>query len=503
MARKTVEGCLKLLELALAGRLDSERAITPFLEALVKLGAASAARAVREDTGKEIRVVSSPPSGARREEVRFRLKLPDPAPAWQIALLRDESASYLEEDLIEEILSRFQRLWQREAGYRRIAWRGAAWQKLLGVLLLLAERLELQQVLDYVVRWSARLIGVEYTLLRLYDAASGKLRLVAAWGIEVEKIPAEVKEAPVEGTVAGEVFKEGKPVIWPPRGGLTSFFPCFFREIKSGVIIPVKFKNEVLGTLSIYDVKERTWRKEEIELLYAFGICTGLAVRNALLVRRREELHRHLLEALSFALEARDPYTAGHSWRVGALAREIAAAMGLSRELVDKAYLVGLVHDIGKIAVRDAVLVKPGPLDPEEWEEIKKHPVVGAEILAKVGMDEETVLAVRHHHEDVAGGGYPAGLRGERIPLLARIIRVADAYDAMTSQRPYRRSLGHEEAVRELRRCAGIQFDPSVVKAFLSLPSASVKEAISRGGGYDIPPIEGFGFYGFKCVEQG
>ncbi|ACX51610.1 metal dependent phosphohydrolase [Ammonifex degensii KC4] len=502
MADKRVEGCLKLLELASAGKFDS-RQLVILLETLVELSAAAAGKAVREDTGEEIWVAPSPPSGTKKE-IKFRLKPPDSGPAWQIVLLRDDNSPYLREDLLEGIILRFQWLWQREARCQRIAWRGAAWQKLLGVLLLLAERLEVQQVLNYVVQWSARLVGARYVLLRLHDARTDKLSLAAAWGIEVEKVPAEIREAPVEGTVAGKVFQEGKPVIWPPAAELASFFPRFFSEVKSGVIVPVKFKNEVLGTLSIYDVKERTWRKEEIDLLYTFGVCAGLAVRNALLVRQVEKFHRHLLEALSFALDMRNPYTAGHSWRVGVLARKIAVRMGLPRELVDKAYLVGLVHDIGKIAVRDAVLAKPGPLDPAEWEEIKRHPVVGAEILAKVGMDEDTILAVRYHHEDVAGGGYPAGLKGEEIPLLARIIRVADAYDAMTSRRSYRRSLEHEEAVEELRRYAGIQFDPRVVEVFLSLPRASIQEVISSkgGGGYNIPFIEGFGFYGFELRKK-
>ncbi len=182
------------------------------------------------------------------------------------------------------------------------------------------------------------------------------------------------------------------------------------------------------------------------------------------------------------AMEVKDVYTQGHSVRVAQLSRACARELGLSGEALDQIYLAGLLHDIGKIGVPESILLKPGRLSAVEWEEVRGHPVVGARIVEPARFPAAVVAVVRHHHEDYGGGGYPDGLAGEEIPLLARIIRVADAYDAMTSTRPYRRGLTAEEAIEELRRGAGRQFDPRVVEAFLRIPAAELEET-GRGGG--------------------
>jgi len=136
--------------------------------------------------------------------------------------------------------------------------------------------------------------------------------------------------------------------------------------------------------------------------------------------------------------------------------------------------------------VPESILLKPGPLEPAEWEDVKRHPVVGARIVEPARFPPQVVAAIRHHHEDWSGGGYPDGLAGEEIPLLARIISAADAYDAMTSDRPYRRARTAEEAIEELHRKAGRQFDPRVVEAFLRIPAPEMEE---RGRGADYPSL--------------
>lgn len=158
-----------------------------------------------------------------------------------------------------------------------------------------------------------------------------------------------------------------------------------------------------------------------------------------------------------------------HSLRVARWGLACAGEMGLSRKDRVLVYLGGLFHDLGKVAVGREVLLKPGPLTADEWERIKEHPVQGAGVLASAGWPPEVVRAVRHHHEDYCGSGYPDGLRGEEIPLFARILRVADAYDAMTSKRPYKKPYSHRRAVFELVNGAGREFDPEVVKAFLEV----------------------------------
>lgn len=179
-----------------------------------------------------------------------------------------------------------------------------------------------------------------------------------------------------------------------------------------------------------------------------------------------EDANVSLTESLVNALDARDPYSAGHSVAVAVYARDIAIEIGLEPVIVQRIYLAGLLHDIGKIAVPDAVLRKPAALTDEEFEEIKKHPVVGEQILAPSAHFEDILPAVRHHHERIDGKGYPDGLRDEEIPLAARIIAVADAYNAMTSDRPYRDAMQPELALKILVQNQGMQHDPFLVRAF-------------------------------------
>jgi len=170
---------------------------------------------------------------------------------------------------------------------------------------------------------------------------------------------------------------------------------------------------------------------------------------------------------MAHTVDLRDPYTAGHSKRVAVYSRALARAAGLSRETVETIESGALLHDIGKIAIPDRILFKPAKLDAEERTIIESHPVMGARLLANVpGMDEVTGC-VLHHHERLDGNGYPGKLLGEAIPLGARVIAVADTFDAMTTDRPYRRALTVEAAVGELRRVAGSQLDANLVDAFV------------------------------------
>ena len=180
------------------------------------------------------------------------------------------------------------------------------------------------------------------------------------------------------------------------------------------------------------------------------------------------------IRALAAALDARDPYTAGHSERVSALSVMIGRGLKIGDSDLDVVRLGALLHDIGKIGLSDAVLRKPGPLTPEEFEQIKRHPALGARILRQVPFLASHLPIVELHHERPDGKGYPFGLRGDDIPLAARIVHVADAYDAMTSARAYRPARGRSEAVAELQRHSGTQFDPPSVVALLeALPSST------------------------------
>ena len=195
-----------------------------------------------------------------------------------------------------------------------------------------------------------------------------------------------------------------------------------------------------------------------------------------------ETLNAYLgaIRALAMALDARDPYTAGHSERVSAVSVAIGRQMGLDAARLDVLRLGALLHDIGKIGISDHLLRKPGPLTPDEYEVVKEHPGVGARILRSVRFLEPHLPIVELHHERPDGRGYPHGLRGEEIPMLARIVHVADAFDAMTSARAYRPARGSSEGLRELWRCAGTEFDAEVVQALASaLPAIDLSAAPS------------------------
>jgi putative nucleotidyltransferase with HDIG domain len=170
--------------------------------------------------------------------------------------------------------------------------------------------------------------------------------------------------------------------------------------------------------------------------------------------------------ALSHALEAKDKYTSGHSQRVSDISITIAKELGLPHETVNKLRVAGLVHDIGKIGVKESILNKPSRLTDNEYRHIQKHPDIGEHILAPIVDDEEILESVRNHHGRYDGNGYPGHLKGDQIPLGARIMAVADAYEAMTSARPYREAMSANTACIEIERCKGTQFDPTVVGAF-------------------------------------
>jgi HD-GYP domain-containing protein (c-di-GMP phosphodiesterase class II) len=176
-----------------------------------------------------------------------------------------------------------------------------------------------------------------------------------------------------------------------------------------------------------------------------------------------------MLSVLTGAIEARDPYTRGHSARVTELAEAVARRLGWDDGRLEGLRVGGPLHDVGKLAVSDAVLRKEGRLEEHEFAEIREHPKAGARLLFRVAALREAIPYVLYHHERWDGTGYPSGRAGEEIPLEARVLAVADAFDAMTSDRPYRRALSQAEALAEVERCAGTQFDPAIARLFLEL----------------------------------
>jgi putative nucleotidyltransferase with HDIG domain len=202
------------------------------------------------------------------------------------------------------------------------------------------------------------------------------------------------------------------------------------------------------------------------------NMVTELRENNVVLKNSSEEiqiLNGELLNALVEAIDLRDPYVTGHSQQVARYAVTIATQMGLSQEKVERIHKAGLLHDIGKLGISEAILFKPSRLNAEEYTIIKNHAALAAEILKTSHALQEFIPIIVHHHERYDGKGYPDCLRGENIPLEARIIALADSVEAMASDRPYRKGLSLEEILNELKRNSGTQFDPQVVRAFIQV----------------------------------
>lgn len=228
--------------------------------------------------------------------------------------------------------------------------------------------------------------------------------------------------------------------------------------------LPVAAKGKKRGVLLLCNKRGGPFTEDDTRLLLAIGEHAGLAMENARLHQELGDAYAATIAVLADAIEAKDAYTRGHCEDVSRLAVEVGRRLELSDEQLEQVRYAALLHDVGKIGVPDGILLKPSRLMPEEFSIIQKHPQIGRDIVARIGALSSLTDVILHHHEKWDGSGYPQGLAGEGIPLLARIVCAVDAFDAMTTPRPYRLPVDNDEAIAEMRRCAGTQFDPIIVE---------------------------------------
>lgn len=245
--------------------------------------------------------------------------------------------------------------------------------------------------------------------------------------------------------------------------------PGFARSlsVRSVTAIPLICADQAIGALYFFRSKEVPFGQDQKNFACALAIQAAIAVQHSQLILDRQAGYVRTIKILADIMDRKDSYTYGHSSRVMQYALMIADRMGIKGKLRQDIGDGGYLHDLGKINVDISILQKPGKLTPQEWERMIIHPDVGAEIVAETGVLEELAPIIRHHHEMFSGGGYPDGLIRDQIPMGSRVVSVADAFEAMTSDRPYRKGIGHEAAVRELRRHSGTQFDPEIVQSFV------------------------------------
>jgi len=238
---------------------------------------------------------------------------------------------------------------------------------------------------------------------------------------------------------------------------------------------PLQVKDDHIGTIFVSSTKSRAFDENHMRTLSMLASQVAVSLENAQLYENLRDNYAATIAALSATIDAKDHYTRGHSDRVMEYATAIAEALELPEDALETMRFAGLLHDIGKIGVSEAILLKPSKLSMEEFEVIKTHAVLGASIVEQIDFLNKLTPIILHHHERYGGGGYPDGLRGDDIPLLARVLAVADSYEAMTSERAYRPALTKDQAIQELRRCSGEQFDPMIVEIFLSILEAEGK----------------------------
>jgi response regulator RpfG family c-di-GMP phosphodiesterase len=331
---------------------------------------------------------------------------------------------------------------------------------------VLTKTLALDRILEIIVDTALNESGADAASLLLLDPESGRFEL------KLRRSPDDSSGQAAEELVLPEIlahFREDRQVLY--HGNRASRFfsnPTLSQRVISFISVPLKIRLEISGMLNLYSfTRGKKFSEGQRKMLSILADRASSAIDNARLFRNLQDSFQQTIQGFARAMEAKDPYTRGHSDRVMMYAEMIARGLGLAEAEQRKLCTAALMHDVGKIGIPLDALNKPQKLTREEYEVFKQHPDKGRRILEPIEFLRDVVPAVLHHHEQFDGTGYPRGLKGEAIPLHARILAVADTYDAMTSDRAYRKALSHEIAIAELRRCAGTQFDPRIVAVFI------------------------------------
>lgn len=328
--------------------------------------------------------------------------------------------------------------------------------------------LNLDTLLDMLLEMSTHTLNAEAGSLLLLDDEKNELVFRAATGTKKEEI--KDMRLPVGEGIAGWVAREDQPLLVADAQHDPRFFSKADEKTdfitKTIIAVPLKTKDKLIGVVEVLNKKhDELFTNEDLMMLQALANGAAVAIENAKLYEGLRQLFLDTVKALADAIETKDLYTRGHSERVTMYSVMIGKALKLPNDELENLRLAALLHDIGKIGISEAILRKPGKLTDAEFAEIKRHPDYAVKMIGGIKQMKAISNVVLHHHERFDGNGYPAGLKSEAIPYNARIIAVADSFDAMASDRPYRKALPFEMCVEEIKRCAGTQFDPEIAKA--------------------------------------
>ncbi|MBI4351958.1 MAG: GAF domain-containing protein [Elusimicrobia bacterium] len=321
-----------------------------------------------------------------------------------------------------------------------------------------------------VVDNACELINSPRGSLMIHEAQPDELRIVASKNISREAIEStHVK--PGLG-IAGRAFQTGETIFVTDPQQNTQYKDYIGMEDQKDpfIAIPLKLKDKPFGVLNLHLSREKeSFTDYDLKFLTLLAGETAITLENIKLYESLENFYLEMVQTLARVIDAKDSYTGDHAGRARMKARRLAEELHMPAQMLRYVEYAALLHDIGKIGIDGGILSKPGKLTQEEYEEIKKHPAIGYQILSPIHFLGPVAQMVLYHQEWFNGMGYPEGLKGEEIPLGARIVATIDAWDAMRSDRPYRKALSREIAESELTKGSSRQFDPEVVKAFLKL----------------------------------
>lgn len=326
------------------------------------------------------------------------------------------------------------------------------------------------ELANLIIRSACKLMRSENGSLMLIDPQTNELTIIASVGLP-EDVVATTRIKVGEG-IAGRVAKTGKPLFVDNIETDIRFLKVsnVRYPTKSFLSVPLKIKEKVIGVLNVSsNVAKKTFEESDIHLITILADVAAVTIQNVELYSSLQKFYMDMVETIARMIDAKDSYTHEHAGRARRFARLISQKLNLPKEMTQYVECAALMHDIGKIGIAESILKKPGKLTSEEIDIIRKHPVIGNRIISPVTFLNPVAPMILYHQEWWNGQGYPEGLKEEEIPLGARIVAVIDAFDAMCSDRPYRKAMPPEYALNELKRGAGIQFDPKIVKVFIEV----------------------------------
>uniref|UniRef100_A0A7C4X8L1 HD domain-containing protein n=1 Tax=candidate division WOR-3 bacterium TaxID=2052148 RepID=A0A7C4X8L1_UNCW3 len=351
-------------------------------------------------------------------------------------------------------------------------------ETLIDASIAFSSTLDIDSLLNLILQKAEEVMDAEASSVFRIDEKNKVLYFMTARGVK-EKELKEIK-IPLGKGIVGWVAENKKPLLVPdvrrdPRwfGGVDKKTKFVTRSI---LAVPLFVKGRIIGVAEVLNKRgNRKFNEEDKELFIALGNQIAVAIENASLYKQLDELFLSSIRAIVEAIDAKDPYTKGHSARVVEYSLLIGNELKLTKEELKNLEISAILHDVGKIGIPDSILSKPGKLTDEEFEYMKRHPELGAEIIQPIEELKKLAPNILHHHERYDGKGYPAGLKGKKIPLFARIIAIADSFDAITSERPYRSRREPITALHEMDINKGTQFDPKLVKTFIKVYSKAYK----------------------------